>query len=66
VSLQSYLPDARHAQAVYLRWRAALARTAEHLRGRSEVPAEEWNTVLDAIEDAHAERAGQLTNRPAR
>lgn len=65
MSLQSYLRDALHAQAVYLRRQAALARTAEHLRGRSEVPAEERNAVLDAIDDAHAERAGQLIARLA-
>ncbi|MGH4019525.1 MAG: hypothetical protein ACRDT0_09870 [Pseudonocardiaceae bacterium] len=61
-SLQNYLREAVHAQAAYLRRQAALARTAERLRGRSEVSAEERNAVLDAIEDAHAERADQLSD----
>ena len=64
-SVQSYLRDAVHAQAVYLRRQAALARTAERLRGRPEVPDDERRTVLDAITDAHAERAEQLSGPPA-
>lgn len=64
-SLQSYLRDAVHAQAVYLRRKVALARTAERLAGRSEVSATERRAVLDAIADAHAERAEQLIDRPA-
>ncbi len=63
-SLQSYLRDAVHAQAVYLRRQAALARTAERLRDRAAVPAEERDAVLDAIDDAHAERADRLSHRP--
>lgn len=65
MSLQNYLRDAVHAQAAYLRRQAALARTAERLRGRPEVPAEDRNAVLDAVEGAHAERADQLTDRSA-
>jgi hypothetical protein len=34
-SLQNYLRDAVHAQAVYLRRRAALTRAAERLRDRT-------------------------------
>lgn len=64
-SLQNYLRDAVHAQAAYLRRQEALARAAERLHGRSEVPAEERGAVLDAIEDTHAERAEQLSARPA-
>ena len=64
-SVQSYLRDAVHAQAAYLRRQAALTRTAERLGARSAVPAEERNVVLDAIEDAHAKRADQLSDRPA-
>jgi len=65
MSLQAYLRDAVHAQAAHLRRRAALARTAEQLRGQPDVPEDERRTVLDAIEDAHAERADELADRPA-
>lgn len=65
-SLQSYLRDAVHAQAAYLRRQAALTRTAERLRGRSEVPDDERSAVMDAIDDAHRERADQLIGRPTR
>jgi hypothetical protein len=64
-SLQSYLRDALHAEASYLRWQRALAATAERLRGRPDVPAGERRAVLDAITDAHAERADELSGRPA-
>lgn len=39
-------------------------RTAERLRGRPDVPANERRAVLDAIADAHTERADQLSERP--
>ena len=65
ISMQSYLRDAVHAQAAYLRRQAALTRTAERLDGRSAVPPEERKVVLDAIEDAHAKRAAQLSDPPA-
>ncbi|RCW43260.1 hypothetical protein DFQ14_107149 [Halopolyspora algeriensis] len=61
--MQNYLRETVHAQAAHLRRQDALAATAERLRGRPEVPAEERNVVLDAIEDAHNERADQLGNR---
>ena len=64
-SLQSYLRDAVRAQAVYLRRQAALTRAAERLRGRPDVPADERRAVLDAIADAHTERAEQLSSPPA-
>jgi hypothetical protein len=64
ISVQKYLRDAVHAQAAYLRRQAALNRTAERLGGRSAVPPEERNVVLDAIEVAHAQRADQLSDRP--
>ncbi len=63
-SVQAYLRDALHAQAAYLRRQAALARTAGRLQGRSEVPDDDRSAVLDAIDDAHAERAGRLSDRP--
>lgn len=63
-SLQGYLRDAVHAQAAYLRRQAALAATAERLRGRPDVPDDERRAVLDAVAAAHAERAGALSERP--
>jgi hypothetical protein len=63
VSLQAYLREAMHAQAAHLRRRAALVRTAERLRGQPAVPEDERRAVLDAIDDAHAERAGELADR---
>ncbi len=65
VSLQHYLRDALHAQAAYLRRQDALTRAAERLGGRPEVPADERSAVLDAVEDAHADRADQLGGRRA-
>lgn len=62
-SLQNYLRDAVHAQALYVRRQAALAEAAERLQGRPEVPAGERDAVLDAIARAHDERADQLSDR---
>jgi hypothetical protein len=64
-SLQSYLRDAVHGQAVYLRRQAAIARTSARLRGQPEVPDSERHAVLAAVDDAHDERADQLSGRPA-
>ena len=64
MSLQAYLRDAVHAQAAHLRRRAALARTAERLRGQPGVPEGERRAVLDAIDDAHTERADELADWP--
>ncbi len=60
-SVQSYLRDALHAQAAYLRRQTGLARTAERLSGRADVPAVERRAVLDAITRSHTERAEQLS-----
>lgn len=60
-SLQAYLRDALHMQAAYLRRRAALARAADRLRGGTAVPDSEREAVLDAIDQAHDERASDLT-----
>lgn len=65
VSLQHYLRDVLRAQASYLRRRAALARTAERLRGSAEVPADERAAVLAAIAEAHEQRGDELSNRAA-
>ncbi len=65
-SLQAYLRDAVHAQATYLRRQAALARTERRLQDRPRVPEDERTAVLDAIDEAHAERADQVSDRPDR
>lgn len=62
-SLQSYLREALRMQAVYLRRQEALGRTAERLHGRPTVPPEERRAVLDAVDEATAERADQLSDR---
>lgn len=63
-SLQSYLRDSVRAQAAYLRRQDALARTRERLSGRPAVPDDERDAALGAIDDAHAERGADLTDRP--
>lgn len=60
-SLQAYLRATVQAQATYLRRQAALARTADRLRGRPDVPPSERAAVLDAIASAHLDRAEQLS-----
>lgn len=64
-SMQSFLRDAVHAQAVYLRRQAAIVRTAQRLQGQADVPENEREAVLAAIDRAHQERADQLGGRPA-
>jgi hypothetical protein len=59
-SLQSYLRDAVHAQAAYLRRQDALTRTARRLRGRAPVSPDERDAVLDEVDAANAERAERL------
>jgi len=49
-SLQAYLRDAVHAQAVYLRRQAALRRTAERLAGRPPASTADREAVIDAAE----------------
>lgn len=61
-SLQSYLRDAVHAQAAYLRRQDALQRSSRRLRGRAAVSDTERDAVLDAVDTAHAERAEQLSD----
>ncbi|MFN2494722.1 MAG: hypothetical protein ABR608_02270 [Pseudonocardiaceae bacterium] len=58
-SLQSYLRDAVLAQAAYLRRQKALAKVADRLGGRPEVPDDERQAVLDAVADVHRERPSQ-------
>ncbi|MDA8392318.1 MAG: hypothetical protein M0Z87_05855 [Actinomycetota bacterium] len=65
-SLQTYLKEALHSQASYLRRQEALARAAERLRARPEVPETERRAVLDAVDAAHAERAEDLADRSTR
>ena len=63
--MQSFLRDAVHAQAVYLRRQAAIAGAAQRLQGQAEVPENERDAVLAAVDRAHHERADQLSGRPA-
>lgn len=63
-SMQAYLRDAVRMQAAYLRRRAALTRVAERLHGQAGVPEEDRRAVLDAVDEAHAERAEQLSDGP--
>lgn len=60
LSLQSYLRDAVHARAIYLRRQIALAKSARRLRGQPGVPEDERLVALDAMDDALAERAEYL------
>lgn len=66
VSVQSYLREAVHGQATYLRRRGALDRMAARLAGQPSVPDEERRSVLDAVDVAHGERADQLGDREQR
>ena len=65
-TLQAYLWETVHAQAAYLRRLDALARTAQRLHGRPQVPNEAREGVLDAIKAAHDERGDRLSQRPSR
>lgn len=64
LSLQSYLRDAVHAQASYLRRQEALRNLAERLHGAPEVADDERAAVLAAIDSAHLQRADELSDRP--
>lgn len=59
--MQRYLIDALHAQAVHLRRQAELSRLSEHLHGRTVVPDDERQAVLDQIAGVSNERADQLS-----
>lgn len=61
LSLQAYLLEAMAAQATHLRRRAALNRTAARLAGQPAVDERDRAAVLDAIDDAHADRGTQLS-----
>jgi hypothetical protein len=63
LSLQAFLREAVHAQAAHLRRRQALARTALRLHGQAAVADGERLAVLDAMDEAHVERAEELTDR---
>lgn len=62
VSLQAYLLEAMHAQAVHLRRRAALDRIAARLAHQPAVGEEDRAAVLKAIDDAHADRGTHLSS----
>lgn len=59
-SLQSYLLDAVHAQAVYVRRQAAIARLDERLKVQPPVSEVDRDAILVAIQDSHDERDAQL------
>jgi len=61
VSLQAYLLEAMHSQAAHLRRRAALNRTAARLAQQPAVNEQDRTAVLDAIDEAHADRGAQLS-----
>ncbi|MBA3530195.1 MAG: hypothetical protein H0T91_12965 [Propionibacteriaceae bacterium] len=63
ISVQRYLREAVHAEAVHLRRQAAISRTSTRLGGRLEVPADERRAVLEAIDSSHEERAEHLLGR---
>ena len=65
-SLQGYLRETVHAQAVYLRRQAALARISNRLSGQRPVPDDERQAVLAAVDRDNDERADQLGRRSAR
>lgn len=60
MSLQAYLLEAVHAQAAHLRRRDALNRTAARLAHQRAVNEQDRQAVLEAIDDAHAERGAHL------
>jgi hypothetical protein len=60
ISLQAYLLDSVHAQASHLRRREALNRTAAHLQHERAVDEQDRQAVLDAIDEAHADRGARL------
>ncbi|ORV98073.1 hypothetical protein [Mycobacterium kyorinense] len=64
MSLQAYLREAMHAQAAHLRRREALNRTAARLSGKRAVEEQDRQAVLEAIDDAHAERGARLGRKP--
>lgn len=65
VSLQSYPREAVHGQAAYPQ-QSVLGRIAARLAGRRPGADEERNSVLDAVDAAHGERAEQLADRERR
>lgn len=65
-SLQGYLRETVHAQAVYLRRQAALAQISNRLSGQRPVPDDERQAVLAAVDRDNDERADELGRRSAR
>jgi hypothetical protein len=59
--LQAYLLEAVHAQASQLRPREALNRTAARLQHQRAVDEQDRQAVLEAIDDAHADRGARLS-----
>ncbi len=61
-SVQAYLRDTVHAQAVHLRRQAALAAAGRRLHGHPAVPEGERRAVLDTLDRAEDDRSEQLAD----
>ena len=59
-SVQRYLRDTVHAQAVHLRRQAAITAAEQRLHGRPAVPDAERQAVQDGTDRADADRGDQL------
>lgn len=59
-SVQAYLRDTVHAQAVHLRRQAALAAAGRRLHGHPAVPEQERQAVLAAVDRAEDDRGEHL------
>lgn len=59
-SVQSYLRDTVHAQAVHLRRRAAITAAGQRLQGRAPVPAAERHAVQETLDRAEVDRGDHL------
>lgn len=62
VSLQAYLLAAMHAQAAHLRRQETLNRVAARLADQPAVTEHDRTAVLDAMDDALADRGAQLSS----
>ncbi len=59
-SVQSYLRDTVHAQAVHLRRQAAITAAGQRVLGRAPVPEGERQAVLDTVDGIDDDRGDQL------
>ena len=63
ISVQAYLQEGLHAQAMYVRRRNALARAKQRLEGLPGVAESERTAVLQAIAEENERRAEELGDR---